>query len=311
MSDLDWHRGMLADRRRVRAFADAVQRAVRPGDVVVDIGTGSGLLALVAARAGAAQVYAIDEGPIIEAAQETAVDNGLADRIVFLRGRSPEVEIEERADLVVGEILGSFGLDEDIRRVYADARARFLKQDGRLLPDQVDLVVAPSDEGEALANWPGDLARGLGLDFTSLARRTQHVPTWLWARADRLLAPGSVAMSLQMGDQRTDPAHGVVAEVARRCGQLCGWVGWFVARWEGRVVYSTEPPIHGSSWQNAYYPIGDPVPVQIGDRVAGAFRFDDPFWSWELEMQGGEPRRFGEFDAVPVEDLRPSERGTG
>lgn len=100
-----------------------------PADVVVDLGTGAGLLALPAVGAGATRVYAIKRGEIIVLARQIARQNGLEDRISFMQGDSRHVELERRADLVVGELIGSLGLDEDIITIFCDARQ--LPQTGR------------------------------------------------------------------------------------------------------------------------------------------------------------------------------------
>ena len=78
MSEYNWtwiHRRMLNDRIRTEAFRDAIEKVVKPGDVVVDVGAGTGILSLFAARAGAARVYAIERSPTIEQAKAIARAN--------------------------------------------------------------------------------------------------------------------------------------------------------------------------------------------------------------------------------------------
>lgn len=77
------HRRIVGDQGRVEAYAQALRRATRPGSVVADIGTGTGIMALLACRAGARRVYAIEPDDIIQVARALAQDNGLADRIVL------------------------------------------------------------------------------------------------------------------------------------------------------------------------------------------------------------------------------------
>ena len=165
-SDIEWHRDMLADRHRVESFWRVLSEAVGPDDIVVDIGTGTGLLALMAARAGASRVYAIERGDIIELARDIARRNGLDDRIEFVRGDSRQVDLPERADLVIGEVVGSLGVDEEIIDIFGDARRRFLKSGGRLLPDSLDLIAAPTEEGERRGSWEHNLETDCSLDFS-------------------------------------------------------------------------------------------------------------------------------------------------
>jgi len=309
VSDVDWHREMLADRQRVRAFGDAVLQAVEPGNVVLDIGTGTGLLALLAAKAGAARVYAVERGGIIAVAREIAAANGLADRITFLHADSLDVRLDERVDLIVAEIIGSFGLDEDILRVLDDARTRFLKSDGRLLPDALDLVIAPTEEGEGISTIGVDMEARFGLDFSPLVRLAEHAPTTLWADAGKLLAPGATVLSFDLFRQARHAVNGKVDITVQRSGRLCGWIGWFEAHHCGQTIMSTEPPIPGSSWENMYFPIGEPVEVVAGETMRARLRRDDPFWGWEMHLGEKPGRQFGQLRSVPVGNLRPPIRG--
>ena len=85
---LDYHLSMLLDTDRLNSYRRAIDASVQPGDIVVDIGSGTGILSFMACEAGAKRVYAIEGGPVIEAAKELAVDNGFGDRIEFLSGWS-------------------------------------------------------------------------------------------------------------------------------------------------------------------------------------------------------------------------------
>src|SRR5688572_5656058 len=108
------HASMLSDRDRTSSFIDAIKAAVEPGDVVVDIGTGTGVLAIAAAQAGARHVYAIEAGPISKLAREIVQRNDLADRITVIRGWSNETRLPEKCDVLVSEIIGHEPLAEGV-----------------------------------------------------------------------------------------------------------------------------------------------------------------------------------------------------
>src|SRR5687767_9165425 len=95
---LDEHRRYLADGARTAAYRQAIEEAVRPGAVVLDLGCGTGVLGLLACQAGAGRVYAIDSGGVIELARKLAQANGYADRVTFVKGMSTRVELPERVD---------------------------------------------------------------------------------------------------------------------------------------------------------------------------------------------------------------------
>ena len=103
---IDEHRTYLSDRARLAAYTAAIQDVVRSGDVVLDLGCGTGILGLLACRSGAARVYAIDSTGMIEVARRLARDNGLTDRIVHLNELSLQARLPERVDVVVCDQMG-------------------------------------------------------------------------------------------------------------------------------------------------------------------------------------------------------------
>ena len=152
----DFHHSMLVDRIRVEAFMRAILATVQPGDVVVDIGTGTGILSAFAAIAGARQVYAIEREPIIDVAREIVERNGLSDRVTFLEGSSLDIELQERGDVLVSETIGNAAYDEGITRWYRDAKDRLLVDGAAVIPRQLDLeaslLTVPNDY-EQIDRW--------------------------------------------------------------------------------------------------------------------------------------------------------------
>jgi len=137
------HARMLHDDRRTGDFIAAVSAAVRPGDVVLDIGTGSGVLAVALARAGAGRVYAVEASDIAAVAGRVFEANGVTDRVTLVPGWSRQIELPERADLLVAEVIGNEPLEEEILETTLDARRRLLKPEARLVPHALDLLARP------------------------------------------------------------------------------------------------------------------------------------------------------------------------
>ena len=137
------HVAMLNDRARTEPFLRAIAAVVRPGDVVLDIGTGTGVLAVAAARAGARHVYAIEATDIGQSAERVFAANGFADRITLVPGWSSRVELPERATVLVAEIIGNDPLEERVMETFADARKRFLAPDARVIPSGVRILCVP------------------------------------------------------------------------------------------------------------------------------------------------------------------------
>ena len=174
---LDYHLSMLHDTARMDAFRRAIDASVQPGDVVVDLGCGSGVLSFMACEAGAGKVYAIEGGPVIDVARELAVDNGFDDRIEFLAGWSLYVGLPEPADVLISETIGNAGLDEGIVAWTVDARQRLLRPDAVLLPQRLRTwvcAVESFDDHALVGDWQSP---DLPYDYTAAHRRAA---TTLW-----------------------------------------------------------------------------------------------------------------------------------
>ena len=182
------HARMLHDTRRTGDYLAAIGRAVRPGDVVLDIGTGSGVLAIAAARAGARQVYAVEASDIAEVAERVFAANQVKDRVTLVAGWSRTIDLPEPADVLVSEIIGNEPFEEEILETTLDARRRLLKHGARLIPHALTLfarpLLLPEEEArqralgrEAVDRWQ----RLYGLDFGALLGATipgpVNVPT--------------------------------------------------------------------------------------------------------------------------------------
>jgi type II protein arginine methyltransferase len=138
---------MVRDAARNAAFQGAIERAVTPDCHVLDIGAGSGLLAMMAARAGAARVHSCEaNGAIAAAAARIIAVNGYADRVTLIPRHStdidPETDMGGRADLIVSEIVGKDLVAEGVLPALRDAARRLLKPGGRMIPQGGDIVVA-------------------------------------------------------------------------------------------------------------------------------------------------------------------------
>ena len=136
-AEFEVHRTMICDRVRTEAFRRAIDSVVRPGDIVLDVGAGSGILSVFAARAGAARVYAVERTSAAVLARELAAANGVAEIVRVIHGDVMDVELPERADVIVSEWLGGFGIDEGMLVPVIVARDRWLRPGGVMIPGLV------------------------------------------------------------------------------------------------------------------------------------------------------------------------------
>jgi protein arginine N-methyltransferase 1 len=133
---------MLADRQRMNFYRAAINRHIQPGDRVVDLGTGTGILAALASRRGAAQVYAIDHSPILEQARTLAAHNRLQ-RVEFIAAHSKEFSVAEPVDVILHEQMGDCLFDEAMVANVTDLRDRLLRPGGVILPSRFEFYCEP------------------------------------------------------------------------------------------------------------------------------------------------------------------------
>ena len=136
MYPIDVYGGMIRDKDRTDVYRDALRAAVRPDSVVLDIGTGTGILALLACRFGARKVYAVEHEGIIQLARQAAAANGFADRIEFIQDMSTRINLTEKVDVIVSDLHGALPEYGSSLFSIIDARERFLSPGGCLIPSK-------------------------------------------------------------------------------------------------------------------------------------------------------------------------------
>jgi len=262
---LEEHEEMLSDRVRVDAYHRAIGRAVRPGDVVLDLGTGSGLLAFLASRAGARTVYAVEHGDIIELAREIGRLNGFTN-IVFVQANSRELTLPEPVDLVVHEQMGDELFNENMLENVLDVRRRLLRPGGRILPARFRLFVEPVSMAEPFRVrrfWNIDLPEGIDLSGTEhspiAARFDVGRNEQLWLR------PGSVATTVgepapvleldlhSLEDPAALPTDHVIERTATADTVVDGAAVWFEAVFDEQATLTTSPLATNTSWGNRMF----------------------------------------------------------
>ena len=274
-SGLSEHEEMLNDRQRVAAYHAAVHRFVRPGDVVLDLGTGSGLLAFFASRAGASKVYAVEHSDFIDVARDIARHNDITN-IEFVQANSREFTPPEQVDVVVHEQMGDELFNENMLENVLDLRDRVLRPGGRILPARFRLFIEPVTFHESMrvrrfhnTRLPDDI--DLAGAETSVARFDSGRMEQLWAR------PGSVAATVGVPEPILDfdlhdlpdpeslqPDHAVHRSVAADA-IVDGFCVWFEAVFDDETVLTTSPLAPVTSWGNRLFRLDQDV--SSGDTI--------------------------------------------
>ncbi|MEE9541002.1 MAG: 50S ribosomal protein L11 methyltransferase [Candidatus Thorarchaeota archaeon] len=249
---------LLSHRSRLSKFQRALQKVVQPESRVVDIGTGTGILALIAARAGAKSITAIDvNGKSLNYARKAAQINGLSERVSFVESHFEDYVPEEQADIVICEMLSSMLLIEQQVPACAHAATRILKPSGIILPVSASVYAVPV---ECQSLWerfnlfdlefpkvPQTLGKGDAKDLSDAALVTKFdfsIPD----------IPAEVNEMLEF----------VIVEE----GRLHGLVGFFKAHLYEDITLGMD-----DGWRELFLPLDEPIEVSKGTRVSVQLRF--------------------------------------
>ena len=284
---LEEHLQYLSDRVRLERFRHAISKAVTEGDIVVDLGCGTGILGLYSLQAGASHVIAVDSGPIIEVARETFQRAGLAGSLEFHNECSYRLNLPVRADLVICDHVGYFGFDYGIIDLLTDARKRFLKPAGAVLPARIRLMLGAVQSVNACRKVSGWHTESIPREFHWLSAYRVNAKHAIALSADDLLGRPCELGTIDLKVDNPEFFCWTTELTVQKQGILQGIGGWFECELAGDV-WMTNSPVSADAIDRAqaFFPINESVPVCEGDeiRVTLAARPVDNVISWTVEL---------------------------
>ncbi len=287
---------MLGDGRRVRAYAAALERAVRPGSRVLDLGCGSGILSMLASRLGAAKVVAVEPNRVIELARSLARANGFADRIHFVQGLTSDLDFDERFDVIVSDLRGTTPLHGLHIPAIIDARTRLLAPGGMLIPRCDHLMVAgvkdPDLHREAVRPWQ----ESFGFDLDLLVEALARTPAKKQLTAEQTVLEARCWGKVDYVQVRESDVRGTAEWEVRDVTRLYALVVWFDATLYEDIGYSNAPGGDPMIYGHLFLPLPAPLDLEPGDRLrvelGATLRRRLYRWAW----RGLTSRRGGPFE---------------
>jgi len=287
-SELEFHAFCLTDTgSRLDQFAAAIAARVKPGDTVVDLGAGSGILSFIACRAGARRVFAIESSPSLAFSRLLASRNGFTDRMEFIGKASTQVVLPERVDVIVGDIHDTFGLQPMGLAAMVDARDRFLKPGGALIPSSIRLMAVPVEAHDRYAKTVDVWRRQLyGVDLSAMTALAAHRPTAARIERSQLLAEPATLTTIDLHHVTSLHTGGETQVVVTRDGTFHGVCGCFVTTLADEVLMGNVPGDSGTTnFAQAFFPLESPVPVLGGDRIGIRIETHDGLAArWQVEV---------------------------
>ena len=281
------HITMLNDKIRTSSFLKGIQEVVHPGDIVVDIGTGTGILAIAAARAGTRHVYAIEASGIGKSAKSIFEANGLANRITLIEGWSTQINLPEQADVLISEIIGNEPLGERVLETTVDALKRLLKPNARLIPNRVKIfglpIAIPQTElikhtfaAETLQNWKS----WYGIDFSPLIDITRNSSQTFYINPSlasdwKTLCKPVLLADVDFNGVSQLTIDNTMSVTTNASGQLNGVLVYFELELGPITRLSTHPEKADKdcSWRSPVWILTDPLNLQTGDRFTVSYKY--------------------------------------
>jgi len=292
------HRGMLRDGIRVEVYRKALFEQVKPGDLVLDFGAGTGVMSIFAAKAGAGKVYAIERTSIIDVARELVHKNGVEERVELIQKDMDDVELTEKVDVIVSDWMGGYGVDENALPPLIVARDRWLKPGGIMIPESVTAWMAPVWDARRDHEMNFWRQHPYDLDLSLISDRTADEFFW-----DEHSITGDTLMAEPQQMWHTDVYKCSLEEAnstfktslsfsVNRPGKVVSLAAWFTSEFGAGVTLSNAPDAPRNSWGRWVFPLERTVEVEPGTEIAVEFTLEPagPGWcdnTWTVRIGDG------------------------
>ena len=271
-----WHFDMLADIARNDAYDKALNNSLNGGEKALDIGTGSGLLALMAARAGAEKVTACEMVPVLaEAATKIVADNGYQNKIKVINKKSTSLKVgedmDEKVDLIVSEILDVGLLGEGVVPSVRHALENLANPGAKVIPQSADLYgVLIESEVLGSINPVGKIS-GFDLShFDTFRISNEYQRYFLDQQPHRKLSDVFPIQGIDFRDlppttMEQSPTESPMEVQVTQDGQVHGVAFWFTLHLDDEISLSSGPEGEMVHWGQAFYFFREPVMVKAGE----------------------------------------------
>jgi SAM-dependent methyltransferase len=266
---IEYHRTLIADRVRNDAFRQALAAVIEPGKTTVaDIGAGTGIIGLMAAKLGAREVFLYETAEVAGVAAKILKANR-ARNCHLIPCHSTEMQDPPKVDVVVSETLGNYPFEEDIIEALNDARRRFLKPGGTIIPGALTQLVAPvvTDRiHRELTVWDAcgfDLGVAKIMSLNNIYVRALE-PKELLNGGKSAVAWDSIDFGAHNRTSRKGEAHWRLESAAT----IYGFATWWRADLVPGIVLSTAPGAARTHWEQLYFPLLEPLEFKAGETAA-------------------------------------------
>jgi type II protein arginine methyltransferase len=271
---------MLNDTERNDDLVAALRGSIPAGASVLDIGSGSGLLAMAAAQAGAGKVITCEMNPLLaEVARQVVDAHGLSDTITVIGKPSTALrvgrDLDGRVDVLVSEIVDCGLIGEGLLPSVRHAREHLLAPDGIMLPSAARLYgrLVSSEAVQRLNQVT--TAGGFDVSLMNTLATRSHFPVRLSTWPHQLLSEAAQVLEFDLARGDLEPGERVISLPATADGEAQALVVWFELDMGDGITLRNSLEDTRSHWMQGWVPLEKPVPVKAGDAVSLRLRWSD------------------------------------
>ncbi|KDQ27505.1 hypothetical protein PLEOSDRAFT_1089362 [Pleurotus ostreatus PC15] len=274
------HEEMLKDSVRTGSYRTAIinNPHLFKGKTVLDVGCGTGILSMFAAKAGAKHVVGVDMSNIIDQAQNIIAANGFASTITLVKGKLEDIELPiQEFDIIISEWMGYFLLYESMLDTVLLARDKYLKKDGLIFPDNASLYIAAIEDQDYKEEKINFWDNVYGFDYScikDIALREPLVDTV------ELKAVVTNPCMVKHIDLRTAKKEDLTFDVpfsltATRNDYAHAFLAWFDILFDcthKKVSFSTGPHAQYTHWKQTVFYTPTTLTLNEGDTIKGTLK---------------------------------------
>lgn len=273
------HEEMLKDEVRMKAYRSSIvdNKHLFRDKVVLDVGCGTGIMSLFAARSGAKKVFAVDNSDIADQARQIVQDNNLSDTVVVIKGKVEEIELPvEKVDIIISEWMGYCLLYESMLQSVLIARDRWLVEDGILLPDKAIINLTAIEDAEYKEDKINFWDRVYGFDMSSIKKSAIQEPLVDVVEPKQIMATTARLLTIDINTVKAeDLAFKVPFRLSALRDDFChAFVVSFdieFSRCHKKITFSTAPHAPYTHWKQTVFYLKDVLSIKKGEEIRGEF----------------------------------------
>ena len=272
------HREMLSDKIRTLSYKEAIfkNESLIKGKVILDVGCGTGILSLFAAKCGAKVVYAVEKSSIVEYAKQIIEKNGFSDKVKVIQGAMEEIEIPEKVDVIISEWMGYCLLYESMLPSVILARDKFMSSSGTMFPSKAKMYISAIEDSQYYKRKISFWDDVCGFNFKPVKDWALIEPLISTCPEKQIVTDDSTLIEFDLNKVKADQ---LAFKVPFNLNPLepinfHAFVVWFDVLFEGpdaTILLTTSPFETPTHWTQTIFYLNQPIPLDDGFPIEGTF----------------------------------------